>query len=127
MLWGGKHLSRRTILIDQPKMDRAYFIPFVSDWKCLPSYLSLIILLMSCTYAEDQFEEPEEANARVLAAYAYKDNACGTSHQLTIPILSNARSEDVDLCITEIMASDCAAWGSENNLPLACLAISIEI
>ena len=89
--------------------------------------LAALTLCLQCTYAEDQFEDPISANARVLAAYAYKDSACGTSHQLTIPILGNARSEDVDVCVTEIMASDCANWGSENNLPVTCLAISIQL
>lgn len=108
----GKHLSAHSMA--RPKQIQA-----VLFWFCL--------LAVGCTYAEDQFEEVGAANSRVLAAYIYMDGYCGTSHQLTIPIFAPARSEDVDLCIMQILSTDCATWGSQNNLPGACLAVSIQL
>jgi len=88
-----------------------------------------VILIWSahCLTAEDQGIPPEEANVQILSAYAAKDLECGQQHVLTIPVTNRADRRSVDACVLNILAVDCAVWGSESNLPEACLAILVQL
>ena len=90
---------------------------------CLP----LLALLVFCTTSDDTLLSPGEANLRVLAAYAAKDLECGQQHQLTIPVFADATAESIDLCVFNILSQPCSVWGGADNLPAACLAISISL
>ena len=86
-----------------------------------------MLFVLQCSMEEDSLISQEEANARIAAAYLYKDAQCGTSHAVTIPILTRADQKEVETCALEILAVDCSVWGSSDNLPLSCLAILIRL
>ena len=68
-----------------------------------------------------------DANTRIAAAYLYKDSQCQTNHSITIPVFTKARGSDVDLCVLQLLNTDCLTWSSDQNVPAACLAISIQL
>lgn len=95
-------------------------LAFVSTLLCIASRVA-------CTTEEDTLISPGEANSRILAAYAAKDIQCDQTHLLTVPVFLDATAESVDLCVYNILAQTCEVWGGTENLPLACLAISVGL
>lgn len=89
--------------------------------------LLCIAAVSACTTDEDTLLSPAEANTRILAAYAAKDLQCGQTHLLTVPVFVDATAESVGLCIFDLLGQTCEVWGSSENLPLACLAISVSL
>lgn len=88
--------------------------------------LLLAAALSVCTTEDDTLLSPAEANERILAAYAAKDLQCDQQHALTVPVFADATEESVGLCIFDLLGQSCEVWGSADNLPIACLAISIN-
>ncbi|MEQ9365778.1 MAG: hypothetical protein RIF32_16160 [Leptospirales bacterium] len=79
-----------------------------------------------CTTEDDTLLTPGEANLQILAAYAAKDLQCDQTHVLTIPVFTDASAESVGLCVFDLLGQSCDVWGSAENLPLTCLAISVS-
>ena len=88
---------------------------------------ALILPLPVCTSSEDQFIDQEEANTRILAAYALKDRECGSGSSLSLPVIDDARETDVETCIINILGMTCADWTAPDVLPTACLLIQIDL
>ncbi|MCR9143564.1 MAG: hypothetical protein NXI24_15055 [bacterium] len=95
------------------------------------TFIRLTIILLAaatvCTTEEDTLLSPAEANAQILAAYAAKDIQCDQTHVLTIPVFVDASAQSVGLCVFDLLGQSCEVWGSDENLPLTCLAISVAI
>ena len=100
-----------------------YKISFVLIFTAiLPFYLS------NCYSDEStQLYEPEEATVLIATAFATKDYQCGASHNITLPIVAEADEDDVDLCVSAILASTCAAWAASDPTPSLCLLILVKL
>ncbi|MCC6447767.1 MAG: hypothetical protein IT215_03690 [Chitinophagaceae bacterium] len=87
---------------------------------------SIFFSFAYCTNTRDKLYSFEEANAKILTAFAMKDNACGTVHTITSFIPSEAQKSDVDSCVKVIQALDCATWSTSNPTPVQCTAIQFK-
>lgn len=90
-------------------------------------YVSTFIFFVTgcATRAEDGYISMGESNTRIAAVYLYKDSQCGVSHQVSIPVMGKAKTEDLELCMLQILSTDCSIWNGASNIPAACLAILV--
>ena len=56
-----------------------------------------------------------------------KISSASRPHVLTIPVFIDVTAESVGLCVFDLLGQSCDVWGSEDNLPFACLALSAKV
>ena len=85
------------------------------------------LLTIGCPVAESRLYSPEEANTKILAAYASRDAECGTGHVLYLPVLFDANEGDVNNCVAQILATDCATWTRDDPTPAMCMGMQVDL
>ncbi|MCB1179140.1 MAG: hypothetical protein KDK36_16260 [Leptospiraceae bacterium] len=86
-----------------------------------------ILFMANCLNSKDKFYTFQEANAKVLLAFAAKDSACGTVHTITTFIPGEPQKSDIDSCVKVIQALDCSTWSAGDPTPLQCKAIEFKL
>jgi hypothetical protein len=83
-------------------------------------FLIHLIIYTGCTTKEDQLISMGEANKNIITAIFTKDSLCHTTHQLTLPVFSDVRTDNVSLCVQSILATNCDSWATSSELPVTC-------
>ena len=75
-----------------------------------------------------QLYKPDEANTKIFGAIMVKDLECGTSHNLTLPVLFESEKSSVDTCVAQICSLDCTQWAisTDPNIPKSCQSILVQ-
>jgi hypothetical protein len=94
--------------------------------KFYPFGKIFLLLFLHCLDTSDKFYSFQEANSKILLAFAAKDSACGTVHTITSFIPSESQKSDVDSCVKVIQAIDCSSWKVSNPTPVQCTAIQFK-
>ena len=81
----------------------------------------------ACATPEGSFFTTREANERITLGFFLKDNECGTTHAITVPILAPARMQDVDTCVIGILDTDCTEWAEDDPTPDECRSLQISL
>ncbi|MBE7410680.1 MAG: hypothetical protein HS129_01240 [Leptospiraceae bacterium] len=69
----------------------------------------------------------EESNSKIIKAFAAKDSACGTHHNITSFMPGKSRKVDIDTCVKVISAIDCNSWNSTDPTPIQCKNMEYRI
>lgn len=94
-------------------------------------YLLIILSasFLSCNSERStQLYKPDEANTKIIGAIMVKDLECGTSHNLTLPVLFDSEKSSVDICVAQICSLNCDQWAvsTDTNIPTSCLSILVQ-
>jgi hypothetical protein len=88
--------------------------------------LSLLVAQV-CASPRDQFFTTREANERIWLAFLLKDNECGTSHVITVPILAPARMAEVNACVIGVLDAECTDWEENDPTPDECRSLQVNL
>ncbi|TGL60876.1 LIC13255 family lipoprotein [Leptospira sarikeiensis] len=94
-------------------------------------YLTILtFVLLNCSNKSDDadFYTFEEAGAKILVAYAAKDEACGSNRQITSLVPGRQRKKDVDNCVASVAFEKCSFWTQAGDpVPFACKIIEFRL
>lgn len=86
-----------------------------------------LLLVLGCASPRDQFFTTREANERIWLVFLLKDNECGTSHVVTVPILAPARMAEVNACVIGILDTECTDWAENDPTPDECRSLQVSL